>query len=141
MPRTILTSGVFDILTPNHLRLLAWCARLGELVVAIDSAATVPALGKGPDRPLLSDSERTSALNALPCVSRTFVFNGPGAAEAIRIAQPDIWVKGGDYTYEKLRDDETQAIRDIGAGICFAPIFDGPSTTEIIERIQKGSLA
>lgn len=133
---TVLVTGCFDLLTEAHLRLLAWAGQLGDVVVGIDHEDTIPLLDKGPGRPILSDDERRDALMALPQVTRVVSFKGPGAAAVIETQRPTIWLKGGDYTLDTLRDDEKEAAKAVRCAVCFAPEFPGLSTSDIIERIR-----
>lgn len=133
---TVLVTGCFDLLTEAHLRLLSWAAELGDVTVGIDHETTVPLLGKGVNRPILDNAERTRMLRALPQVSDVIIFSGPGAASAIGSCRPTFWVKGGDYSMDDIREDERRAARASATEIRFAPRFSGPSTSDIIERIR-----
>lgn len=133
----VLVTGVFDILTEAHVRLLKWASIFGTVTVGIDDDRTVASLGKGPGRPILSAQERTDLLLLLPFVGQVVVFHGPGASGVIRKLKPHLWVKGGDYTIDRLREDELAAAAEVRCGICFAPKLKGPSTTEIINRARR----
>ncbi len=135
----ILVTGCFDLLTPAHWRLLEWCARLGAVQVWIDTDASIRQLGKGANRPVFSETERATVLGGCLWVAGVGLMDGPGAAAAIRRAEPDIWVKGGDYLGKDLREDELEALREVRAGLLIAPLFEGPSTTDIVERIRGAS--
>jgi bifunctional ADP-heptose synthase (sugar kinase/adenylyltransferase) len=54
--------------------------------------------------------------------------------EALR---PDIYVKAGDYTLEKLDAEERGALAAVGAKIEFLPFLPGFSTTRLIEKIRQ----
>lgn len=138
---TVLVTGCFDLLTAPHLQLLAWAGKLGDVTVGIDHQDTIPLLDKGPDRPILDNDERRAALMALPQVTQVVSFMGPGAAAVIETQRPTIWVKGGDYTLDDLRDDEKEAAKAAKCTICFAPEFPGVSTSDIIARIRGCSRA
>ncbi|KKM06216.1 hypothetical protein LCGC14_1746230 [marine sediment metagenome] len=110
---------------------------MGDVSVWIDSTSSIQKLHKGEDRPLFTEVERMSALDACPWVTGGIGrFNGPGAAKAIRAVKPSMWVKGGDYLRKPLREDELAALEEVGAALCIAPRFEGLSTTEIVERIR-----
>src|SRR5688572_18577633 len=55
----VFTNGVFDILHLGHVTYLEAARKLGAaLVVAVNSDASARGLGKGPERPLNSETDR-----------------------------------------------------------------------------------
>ena len=54
----------------------------------------------------------------------------------LRMAQPDVYVKGGDYTLETLVTDEREVIEESGGEIVIIPFVPGKSTSSIIERMN-----
>jgi len=52
------------------------------------------------------------------------------------MAQPDVYVKGGDYTLETLVTDEREVIEESGGEIVIIPFVPGKSTSSIIERMN-----
>lgn len=133
----VLTNGCFDLLHPGHLAFLSDAARLGgELWVGLNGDDSVRAL-KGPKRPILNEIERAFTLSSLSFVSEIFVFPNPRLVEEIRILQPDIYAKAGDYALDKLDPSERAVLEAIGAEIRFLPFLEGFSTTKMIRRIQE----
>jgi rfaE bifunctional protein nucleotidyltransferase chain/domain len=133
--RVVLTNGVFDLLHPGHLHYLEQAARLGELVIALNSDRSVKAL-KGPGRPILGEKERAYALAQLAAVKGVVIFRHPRLVREILALKPDIYVKAGDYTLEKLDPQERTALERVGAKIRFLPFLPGFSTTRLIARIK-----
>jgi len=55
--RVVFTNGVFDLLHPGHVDVLLAARRAGDaLVVGLNSDASARRLGKGPARPVRSES-------------------------------------------------------------------------------------
>ncbi len=135
--RVVLTNGVFDLLHSGHLYSLQKAAALGDaLFVALNSDESVRQL-KGPLRPVQSELDRAYALNALACVDAVLLFRGKRLTQEIRALRPDVYVKAGDYTLDKLDADERAALQEVEARIEFLPFLPGFSTTALIARIKS----
>ena len=131
----VFTNGVFDVLHRGHVTYLAQARALGAaLLVGLNSDASARALGKGPDRPLNSASDRACVLAALQAVDFVMLFDEPTPCELIERVRPDVYVKGGDYDVEQLR--ETALVRSWGGRAVAIPFVDGYSTTRLVERIR-----
>ena len=99
----VFTNGVFDLLHPGHVDVLTRARALGDvLVVGVNSDASVRRL-KGPSRPVRSEHDRVLVLGALEAVDAVVVFDEDTPLELMRILQPDVLVKGGDYTADDDR--------------------------------------
>ena len=99
----VFTNGVFDILHRGHASYLAQARALGaSLLVAINSDASVRRLGKGPDRPINPLADRMAVLAALEAVSLVTWFDDDTPLALIRLARPDVLVKGGDWSPDKI---------------------------------------
>jgi rfaE bifunctional protein nucleotidyltransferase chain/domain len=105
-PRTskvVFTNGVFDVLHCGHVAFLTAARALGDvLVVALNTDDSVRALGKGPDRPINSQDDRAILIAALGCVDHVTLFGEPTPHELIASLLPDVLVKGGDYTTDRI---------------------------------------
>lgn len=139
--KVVLTNGVFDLLHTGHLHYLQAARRLGDaLFIALNSDASVKEL-KGPARPVQAEQDRAFALGALACVDAIVVFRAKRLTAEIQALRPDIYVKAGDYTLDKLDPEERAALQSVGARIEFLPFLPGFSTTRLIEKIrQAGAL-
>ena len=133
----VFTNGVFDVLHRGHVEYLARARLLGAaLLVGVNSDASARRLGKGPDRPLNSEADRACVLAALQAVDFVLVFDESTPCELIERVRPDIYVKGGDYDIESLR--ETALVRSWGGRAVAIPFVDGYSTSRLVERIRGG---
>ncbi len=139
--QVVLTNGVFDLLHAGHLHYLQAAAQKGDaLFIALNGDASVRAL-KGPTRPVQTQAERAYALGALAFTHTIFIFDTPRLDREIRAIQPDLYVKAGDYTLEKLNPEERRALEDVKAKIEFMPFLPGFSTTELIKKIAAAAQA
>ena len=128
----VLTTGCFDILHVGHVRLLAAARKLGDcLVVGVNSDATVRAL-KGSHRPVNEAKDRCEVLAALQAVDFVCVFSEATPAELILRLRPSVFVKGGDYTLDRL--PELSAVHEVGAALRLVPFQGGYSTSSILAR-------
>lgn len=132
----VLTNGCFDLLHVGHVRYLQAARKLGAaLVVAVNGDASVRVL-KGAGRPLNSELERAEVLASLECVDFVTVFHEARVTEVIRAIQPQIYVKGGDYTLEALDPGERAALEEVGANIAILDFVEGKSTTLLMQKIS-----
>ena len=131
----VFTNGVFDLLHEGHLHTLGEAAKEGDhLVVAINSDESVRRL-KGPDRPIHSQSTRSKILAALLVVDLVLVFEEDTPATLIERLQPDVLVKGGDYSVDQIAGADMVLSR--GGRVVINPLIEGFSTTASIRRIKK----
>jgi rfaE bifunctional protein nucleotidyltransferase chain/domain len=92
---------------------------------------------KGAGRPVNSETDRASVLAALQSVDGVCIFTDTTATKFLAAAQPDIYVKGGDYTLETLNQDERRAVESAGGKIILVPFVPGKSTTSLLEKISR----
>jgi bifunctional ADP-heptose synthase (sugar kinase/adenylyltransferase) len=83
------------------------------------------------------ESDRAAVLAALESVSGVCIFPEKTATRFLTAAQPDVYVKGGDYTLDTLNQDERRAVESAGGRICIIPFVPGKSTTELLEKIVR----
>jgi D-beta-D-heptose 7-phosphate kinase / D-beta-D-heptose 1-phosphate adenosyltransferase len=88
---------------------------------------------KGPDRPLVPESDRAAVLEALGCVDAVLIFEEDDPRAALEVVRPDLWAKGGDYAVAELPEAETLAAW--GGRAVIVPYIAGRSTTRLIEEV------
>ena len=133
--RVVFTNGVFDLLHPGHIDVLTGARREGDhLVVGINADESVRRL-KGPERPVRNEAERAYVLAALACVDAVVVFEQDTPLELVRLLQPDVIVKGGDYTADTIVGADV--VRARGGRVVVIPLTPGQSTTSIIEKLRR----
>lgn len=129
------TNGCFDILHRGHIASLQQAASEADvLIVGMNSDASTRNL-KGPDRPVNDESARMIVMASLEIVDGVILFNDPTPLALIELIQPDVLVKGGDYTLNQIVGAQETMAR--GGRVVINPIVEGFSTTGILERIQK----
>src|ERR1022692_4522135 len=133
----VVTNGCFDILHLGHVTYLENARNSGDaLLVGINSDDATRQL-KGAGRPVNSETDRASILTALQSVDGVCIFTDMAATSFLAAAQPDIYVKGGDYTLETLNQDERRAVESAGGKIVLVPFVPGKSTTGLLEKISR----
>jgi rfaE bifunctional protein nucleotidyltransferase chain/domain len=136
--KVVFTNGCFDLLHPGHVRYLEEARSLGDaLVVGVNTDASVRRLHKGAGRPVTPEGDRATVLAALSCVDRLVLFGEDTPLELITALQPDVLVKGGDYTPGEIAGREAVLAR--GGRVLALPFVPGYSTSGLIDRIRAGS--
>jgi rfaE bifunctional protein nucleotidyltransferase chain/domain len=130
----VFTNGVFDLLHPGHVDVLDRARREGvALVVGVNSDTSVKRL-KGPERPIRTSAERTVVLAGLEAVDAVVLFEEDTPIELVRAIEPDVIVKGGDYSPETIVGADLVTAR--GGRVVVIPLVDGHSTTSTIEKLR-----
>lgn len=130
----VFTNGVFDLLHPGHIEVLDMARREGAaLVVGLNSDDSVKRL-KGPSRPVRNTAERALVLAGLESVDAVVVFGQDTPLELVQRLQPDVIVKGGDYSPDTIVGADLVAAR--GGRVVVIPLVAGQSTTSIIEKLR-----
>jgi rfaE bifunctional protein nucleotidyltransferase chain/domain len=133
----VVTNGCFDLLHPGHVTYLENARNLGDaLLLGLNGDEATRQL-KGPGRPVNSESDRAAVLAALASVDGVCVFAERTATRFLSAAQPDIYVKGGDYTLDTLSQEERRAVEQAGGKIVIVPFVPGKSTTALLEKISR----
>lgn len=129
------TNGVFDILHEGHIAVLASAASFADvLIVGLNSDASVKKL-KGESRPVNNENSRALIMASLIMVDAVIIFDEETPAGLIEIIQPDVLVKGGDYTIESIVG--AKEVLANGGRVEVVPLKDGFSTTAIIDKINS----
>lgn len=132
--KIVFTNGCFDLLHIGHVRYLKEASRLGDvLIVGINTDASVKRL-KGPTRPVQNQDDRAEILASLKCVTHTILFDQDTPLELIKLVQPDVLVKGGDWPIEKIVGHDVVLAR--GGVVKSLNFVEGRSTTNIITKAK-----
>jgi D-beta-D-heptose 7-phosphate kinase/D-beta-D-heptose 1-phosphate adenosyltransferase len=131
--RFVFTNGCFDILHLGHLRYLAEARGLGDfLLVGLNSDASVRTI-KDPRRPIVPEDQRAEMLAGLTAVDAVVLFDEPDPLALITLLQPDVLVKGGDWTPDRIIGRDVVEAR--GGRVLSIPLTPGLSTSNLIDRI------
>jgi rfaE bifunctional protein nucleotidyltransferase chain/domain len=132
------TNGCFDILHAGHVNYLQSARNEAEaLIVGLNSDRSIAEL-KGPDRPIHTEADRAAVIAALESVDAVYIFDELRATNFLQTTQPDVYVKGGDYTIDQLPAEERAIIQAQGGRITVLGHLPGKSSTEIARRILEG---
>jgi D-beta-D-heptose 7-phosphate kinase/D-beta-D-heptose 1-phosphate adenosyltransferase len=135
--KLVVTNGCFDILHLGHVTYLEAARNLGDaLLIGITGDNSVRQL-KGANRPVNNEQDRAAVLAALESVSGVCIFAEKTATRFLSLAQPDIYVKGGDYTLETINQEERRTVELAGGKVVILPFVPGKSTTVLLEKISR----
>ncbi|MEE8398117.1 MAG: bifunctional D-glycero-beta-D-manno-heptose-7-phosphate kinase/D-glycero-beta-D-manno-heptose 1-phosphate adenylyltransferase HldE [Desulfobacterales bacterium] len=133
--KIVFTNGCFDLLHPGHISLLHQAKDMGDrLIVGLNSDASISRL-KGPDRPILSEDDRSELLAALSSVDSVVIFTEDTPLDIIEILKPDILVKGSDYQAKTIVGRDL--VESYGGKVQIVELIEGVSTTGIVDKISK----
>ena len=130
----VFTNGVFALLHPGHVDLLDRARREGAaLIVGVNSDASVQRL-KGTERPIRTSASRAIVLAGLEAVDAVVVFEEDTPFDLVQAIEPDVIVKGGDYSPDTIVGADLVTAR--GGRVVVIPLVDGHSTTSTIEKLR-----
>jgi rfaE bifunctional protein nucleotidyltransferase chain/domain len=140
LPRPfVFTNGCFDLLHRGHTTYLAQAKALGAtLIVGVNCDASVRQLGKGQDRPIHAEQDRAAVLAALASTDVVILFAEATPLNLILMIQPDILVKGGDWSIDHIVGSQEVLAR--GGRVYSIPFLFDTSTTATIQKIKQESV-
>jgi len=129
------TNGCYDILHRGHIASLSQAAAEADfLVVGLNSDSSTKKL-KGEGRPINDEASRALLLASLVIVDAVVIFEEDTPLQLIQAIQPDVLVKGGDYTLDQIVG--AKEVMEAGGRVVINPIVEGFSTTGILARIAR----
>lgn len=132
--KTVVATGVFDVLTYSHFELLKFAKTYGSyLLVGINSDRSVKQL-KGESRPIHNETQRAKMLESIRWVDGVIIFNELNVVNFLQKVKPNFWIKGNDYTLETLNQEERAAAQTLGVDIRFFPYIKGLSSSKLIQE-------
>lgn len=133
--KIVFTNGCFDILHIGHARYLQEASALGDiLVVAVNTDSSVKQF-KGDKRPVVPEDERAEMVASLECVDYVVLFDDRLPSRILDELKPDIDVKGGDYTIDKM--PEAKVVLGYGGKVKILKEIKGKATTNVIKKIVE----
>jgi rfaE bifunctional protein nucleotidyltransferase chain/domain len=104
------------------------------LILGLNSDLSVKKL-KGDGRPIQVQEARAKILASMFYVSYVVIFEEETPYDLIKIVQPDVLVKGGDYKIEDIVGYDI--VTKKGGQVLTIPFVDGFSTTSIINKMTQ----
>lgn len=127
------TSGVFDLLHRGHVEYLEKARALCDfLIVGVNDDLSVKA-NKGESRPINRAEDRAAVVAGLASVDAVLIFSEKNNSENVRLLKPDLYIKAGDYSKDKL--SSAAMVESYGGKVEIVPMAAGYSTSDLIERI------
>lgn len=142
--KIVFTNGCFDILHRGHVEYLSKARDLGNvLVLGLNTDTSVKRQNKSPERPINNQDTRATILAALECVDYIVLFDEDTPLDLIKLVQPDVLVKGGDYDANESDPKSKKYI--VGSDIVRArkgqivtiDLTEGFSTTGLISKLKS----
>ena len=131
--KVVFTNGCFDLIHPGHVRLLETARARGDvLVVAINSDESVRRL-KGPNRPILPQTDRAEILAAMAAVDAVTVFSEDTPCALLERLLPDVLVKGADWAHWIAG---REIVEESGGEVVAIPFEEHYSTTDLVQTIR-----
>ncbi|MFT2010406.1 D-glycero-beta-D-manno-heptose 1-phosphate adenylyltransferase [Pontibacter sp. 13R65] len=132
--KVVFTNGCFDILHLGHVDYLEKARQLGDkMVLGLNTDASICRI-KGPSRPLQDEMSRARVMASLLFIDAVVLFDDDTPLKLIEAVQPDILVKGDDYSVENIVGHEVVIAR--GGAVKTVPLVKGYSTTNIVKKIE-----
>ena len=129
----VFTNGCFDILHRGHIEYLSKAANNGDmLIVGVNTDKSVKKI-KGSGRPYQDQKSRALVLASLHFVTAVILFNEETPYELIKLIQPDVLVKGGDYKPEEIVGYDI--VKAKGGKVVTIDYTNGYSTSSILEKV------
>lgn len=132
----VFTNGCFDIIHRGHVTYLAQARELGAaMIVALNTDESVKRQGKGDDRPINCLANRLAVMASLESVDFVTYFDEDTPYNLIMQIMPEILVKGGDWTPDKVVGS-AEVIAN-GGKVHSIPFLYSTSTTKIVTQIRQ----
>lgn len=130
----VFTNGCFDLLHLGHLEVIRKSKSFGDkLIIGLNTDASVKRL-KGEKRPIQNEDTRAAVLAALTLVDYVILFDEDTPLQLITDIQPDVLVKGGDYTIDQIVGADF--VLGYGGEVKIIDTLSGHSTTSTISKMQ-----
>jgi len=130
------TNGCYDLVHAGHAQTFAFARSHADLlVVGLNSDQSAARQGKPGERPYIGQTDRAALLAALADVDYIVLFDDDTPAALIEAIQPDVLVKGADWSNKTVVGQDVVERR--GGRVLLAPMRPGLSSTLLAERIRR----
>ncbi len=133
--RIVFTNGCFDLIHLGHVTYFRFARAQGDLlVVGVNTDQSIQRL-KGEKRPIIPLEDRLGVLEELESIDYLVTFDEDTPLELIKAISPDVLVKGADYQKEQVVGWDI--VEAAGGCVALAPLVEGRSTSNVIQRIMQ----
>src|SRR6478672_10693824 len=133
--KIVFTNGCFDLVHLGHVDYLANAADLGDkLIVGLNSDKSTSDI-KGPNRPITDERSRAHILASMSFIDAVILFDEETPINLIKLVNPDILVKGADYTIDQIVGSDI--VIQNGGSVQTLEYLPGYSTTLIEKKIRS----
>lgn len=134
----VFTNGCFDIIHPGHIDFLRRAGELGtNLIVGINSDSSIRAI-KGKSKPYMNEIDRKAVLQAIKFVDQVYIFNETTPESLIKKINPDVLVKGGDWTVDEIVGSDF--VLKKGGKVLSLALLENYSSSSIAEKIKNSEV-
>ena len=132
--KIVFTNGCFDLIHLGHIEVIARSADLGDiLIIGVNTDNSIKRL-KGKNRPIVEEISRAKQLAALEFVDAVVLFDQDTPIDLIKMINPNIITKGGDYNTDQVIGIDIVTQND--GEVVIIPLTQGYSTTSILKKIK-----
>ena len=75
--------------------------------------------------------------SSLQSVDAVCIFTERTALRFLSAVQPDIYVKGGDYTVDTINQEERRLVEQLGGQVVVLAGVPGKSTSGLVEKLKR----
>ena len=125
----VYTSGTFDMLHINHLKLLEYARALGDILIVGVNTDELVASYKS--EPIIPFDERIALMKALKLPDIVIPQRSLDHTEKVQDLNFDIFVVGDDWNHKY------DYLRELGVDVVYFPYGAGVSSSNLKERIYK----
>jgi cytidyltransferase-like protein len=133
----VYTGGTFDLPHAGHVAFLQECAKLGKVVVSLNTDEFIRAYKGKP--PIMTYEERAGVIREFKCVHDVIMnIGGADSKPAIDLIDPDIIAIGSDWArkdYYKQMGFTQDWLDERDTMLVYIPYTEGISTTELKRRL------
>ncbi len=125
----VYTSGTFDLLHSNHLKMLRYARSLGDILIVGVNTDELVASYKS--TPIIPFDERIELIKALKWPDIVIPQKSLDHADKVKKLKFDIFVVGDDWA------GKYDYLEDLGVSVVYFPYGDGVSSSKLKKRIYE----
>lgn len=127
--RVVYTSGTFDMLHVNHLRMIEYARGLGDLLIV--GVNTDELVIEHKSEPIVPFEERIALVRAIKGPDVVIPQHSLVHADKVAKLKFDVFVVGDDWS------GKYDYLEELGVSVVYFPYGQGVSSTKLKERIQE----